>query len=61
MHLLTRGCPRCQGTLSKVEDIGETYYSCVQCGYTASEAAALQRPPVRQGRPVLVPEVPRAA
>lgn len=61
MHLLTRGCPRCQGTLSKVEDVGETYYSCVQCGHTASEAVALQRPPARRAVSALVPAVPRAA
>lgn len=26
-------CPRCRGTLTRIEDIGETYFSCVQCGH----------------------------
>jgi len=30
-------CPRCRGTLTRVADIGETYYSCVQCGNTVYE------------------------
>ena len=61
MHLLKKGCPRCEGTLSKVEDVGETYYSCVQCGHTASEAVALRQPESRRIGFALVPPVPRAA
>jgi hypothetical protein len=26
-------CPRCRGTLTRVQDVGETYHSCVQCGH----------------------------
>lgn len=31
-------CPRCRGTLTRVEDVGDTYYSCVQCGNTLYES-----------------------
>lgn len=31
--MVTRACPRCMGTLTRVEDVGETYHSCVQCGH----------------------------
>lgn len=33
--LFTKACPRCQGDVSRVEDIGDTYFSCVQCGHTS--------------------------
>ncbi len=26
-------CTRCRGALTRVDDIGETYRSCVQCGH----------------------------
>jgi hypothetical protein len=58
MRLLTKACARCQGDLTRVDDIGDTYYSCVQCGHSMPEALALQRP---QRRVSLVPPVPRAA
>lgn len=34
-HLMlhTKACPRCSGDLALVEDIADTYLSCVQCGY----------------------------
>ena len=32
--ILANACPRCEGTLSRVMDIGEMYYSCVHCGHT---------------------------
>jgi len=32
--ILANACPRCQGALSRVMDIGEMYYSCVHCGHT---------------------------
>jgi len=32
MQVFNRSCARCQGDLARVEDIGDTYYSCVQCG-----------------------------
>ena len=32
MQVFNRSCPRCQGDLARVEDVGDTYYSCVQCG-----------------------------
>ncbi len=28
-----KACPRCTGDLALIEDIGDTYLSCVQCGY----------------------------
>lgn len=59
MHLLTGGCPRCGGTLSKVDDIGETYYSCVQCGHTVSQAVALRH--IAGGNARGVAQVSRAA
>ena len=31
--IITRGCPRCHGDLAHVSDIGDAYYSCLQCGY----------------------------
>ena len=56
--LITKACPRCRGDLAHVSDVGDSYYSCVQCGhivyrlYTAparAEAASAERP-----RPVAV-------
>ena len=38
--LYTKACPRCQGDMSRVEDIGDTYFSCVQCGHTSYVAPA---------------------
>jgi hypothetical protein len=32
--IANHACPRCRGTLTRVDDIGETYFSCVQCGNT---------------------------
>ena len=31
--LHSKACPRCSGDLHLVQDVGETYLSCVQCGY----------------------------
>jgi hypothetical protein len=31
--LIAKGCPRCAGDVTRVEDVGETYYSCLQCGH----------------------------
>lgn len=28
-----KACPRCSGDLSLVQDIGDTYFSCLQCGF----------------------------
>ncbi len=36
--LYTKACPRCQGDITRVEDVGDTYFSCVQCGYTSYKA-----------------------
>ena len=42
--VITKGCPRCHGDLAYVSDIGDAYYSCVQCGFVKYEhAAAAQR------------------
>jgi len=37
--VITKGCPRCQGDLAYVSDIGDAYYSCVQCGFVKYELA----------------------
>jgi len=37
--VITKGCPRCQGDLAHVDDIGDSYYSCVQCGFVKYEHA----------------------
>ena len=31
--VIAKGCPRCRGDLAYVDDIGDAYYSCVQCGH----------------------------
>ena len=59
MHLLTKGCPRCGGDLSRVNDVGETYYSCVQCGHSVAETVARRAAAVRL--PLTGPLFPRAA
>ena len=48
MQVFNRSCVRCQGDLARVEDIGDTYYSCVQCGNVVYRlpAAAVVVPPV---------------
>ena len=38
--VITKGCPRCGGDLAYVSDIGDAYYSCVQCGFVKYENAA---------------------
>lgn len=55
--LLNKACPRCAGDLGRVQDVGETYYSCLQCGhivYAAQareiERASTTRPPVERPR-----------
>lgn len=64
MRVLRKGCPRCQGDLGRVDDIGESYYSCVQCGHVTYERPDLERPLARVGRVVPLVEPasrPRAA
>ena len=39
--LYTKACPRCQGDITRVEDVGDTYFSCVQCGHTSYRAPGL--------------------
>jgi ribosomal protein L37AE/L43A len=31
--LMSKACPRCRGDLARVDDVGDRYYSCVQCGH----------------------------
>ncbi len=38
--VITKGCPRCQGDLAYVDDVGDAYYSCVQCGFVRYERGA---------------------
>ncbi len=44
MKVLRKSCSRCQGDLSLVDDIGDTYYSCVQCGHVVYQLGAAPRP-----------------
>jgi hypothetical protein len=60
MQLMKKGCPRCQGDLSRVDDIGESYYSCVQCGHIMYQLPAAARV-TRLGAPPEVIARPRAA
>jgi len=52
--ILANACPRCQGALSRVMDIGEIYYSCVHCGHTVyGQVPSVQAAPTEarwQGR-----------
>jgi tRNA(Ile2) C34 agmatinyltransferase TiaS len=43
--LLNKACPRCTGDLGRVQDVGETYYSCLQCGHIvyAAQAREMER------------------
>lgn len=40
--IYTKACPRCQGDITRVEDVGDTYYSCVQCGHTTYRAPSAE-------------------
>ena len=40
-------CPRCRGTLTRVDDIGETYFSCVQWNTLYSDPAKLTALPAQ--------------
>lgn len=53
--VITKSCPRCQGDLAYVSDIGDAYYSCVQCGFVKYEQGVASP---RAVRPVIV-EQPR--
>ena len=56
--VITKGCPRCHGDLAHVDDVGDSYYSCVQCGFVKYEHAAaprvLREVIVERPRPVAV-------
>ncbi len=55
--LIAKACPRCSGDVTRVEDVGETYYSCLQCGhveYRRPEPEAAQHREQRHQRPRLV-------
>jgi tRNA(Ile2) C34 agmatinyltransferase TiaS len=43
-----KACPRCNGDLHEIKDVGETYVSCIQCGriLTAVQEAELPRKPL---------------
>ena len=47
--VITKGCPRCHGDLAHVSDIGDAYYSCLQCGFVQY--------PDEAGAPRLIREV----
>jgi len=39
--ILGKNCPRCRGDLSRVYDLGDSYLSCLQCGYVGYDAPAI--------------------
>lgn len=39
-----KACPRCSGDLSLVEDIGDSYLSCLQCGFVSYQLPSTQPP-----------------
>jgi hypothetical protein len=43
--LRIKACARCEGDLTLVVDLGESYFSCVQCGYVSYAAAPGDRRP----------------
>ncbi len=55
--LVLKACPRCHGDLHRIDDLGVSYVSCLQCGQilTEQQEQALQhptpRPAVRLARP----------
>ena len=50
--LHSKACPRCSGDLALVQDVGDTYLSCVQCGYLTYQ--------VNTGRQQTAPALARA-
>ena len=50
--VMAKSCPRCRGDLAYVDDVGDSYYSCVQCGHIVyrlgpaimAQATAQERP-----------------
>lgn len=57
--VIPKGCPRCHGDLAYVSDIGDTYYSCVQCGFMQYQAVEHNAPAARAIHAVIA-EQPRA-
>jgi len=49
--LHTKACPRCSGDLALVQDVGETYFSCVQCGHMSYQLKGVRD----QHAPALTP------
>ncbi len=50
--LRIKACARCEGDLTLVVDLGESYFSCVQCGHVtytqpATPAPAIELPAAR--------------
>jgi hypothetical protein len=33
--LMFDACPRCKGTVARIEELNDAYYSCLQCGLLA--------------------------
>ncbi len=51
--VIGKSCPRCQGDLAFVDDIGDSYYSCLQCGHVVYRLTrALVQPAGTQERPL---------
>ncbi len=42
--LIAKSCPRCRGDLSLIRDVGDTYFSCLQCGHVSYEAPGEAEP-----------------
>ena len=49
--LMLKACPRCRGDLGVVRDIGESYLSCLQCGYTGPSIDVEPPPPAPAALP----------
>ena len=59
--VIPKGCPRCHGDLAYVSDIGDSYYSCVQCGFVQYQDAPSQDAAAPRVLHVVIAEQPRAA
>lgn len=42
--MLVKACPRCRGDLSLVRDVGDSYFSCLQCGHVLYQPPADSEP-----------------
>ena len=61
--VMTKACPRCRGDLAHVRDVGDSYHSCVQCGFVeyhpGASTRSLHEVVVERPRPVVREDAPR--